>query len=199
MKRTPAKLLIILILFVAANVFTGCKSSGGLIGPSDETAEAAEVVKSANADLKQIKVLYEKNENKRQEIKDAMAADDAAAVRKLSDEVVYLINDGAALGKSALDKIDQARGMNVNEDYAEYLRLKWEALNKQLEAFEQYRQAARKLRDSYDPKNDQVRTAVATEFEQRSENYRKLMEKARDHSSQANELAKEVLRRKADE
>ena len=194
LKRTS----FLLVLLLAAGI-SACKSSGGLIGPSDETAEAAEIVKSANADLKQIKVLYEKNEGKRQEIKDAMAADDAATVRKLSDEVVYLINDGAALGKSALDKIDQARGLNINEDYAEYLRLKWEALNKQLEAFEQYRQAARKLRDNYDPKNDQVRTAVATEFEQRSENYRKLMEKARDHSSQANELAKEVLRRKTDE
>jgi hypothetical protein len=89
--------------------------------------------------------------------------------------------------------------MNINEDYAEYLRLKWEALNKQLEAFEQYRQAARKLRDSYDPKNTQVRDTVAAEFKDRSENYQKLMEKARDHSSQANELAKEVLRRKTDE
>ena len=196
MQRVRRKKILFLILAVA---ISACKSTGGLIGPADETSEAAEIIKSANADLKQIKVLYEKNEGKREEIKQAMSTDDAAAVRKVSDEVVYLINDGAALGKSALDKIDQARGMNINEDYAEYLRLKWEALNKQLEAFEQYRQAARKLRDSYDPKNDQVRAAVATEFEQRSENYRKLMEKARDHSSQANELAKEVLRRKADE
>ena len=198
MNLCPTKLRIALIFFVPVFALT-CKSSGGLIGPSDETAEAGAIVQSANADLKQIKVLYEKNENKRQQIKDAMAADDAATVRKLADEVVYLINDGAALGKSALDKIDQARALNINEDYANYLRLKWEALNKQLEAFEEYRQAARKLRDSYDPKNTQIRDTVAADFKERSLNYQKLMEKARDNSSQANELAKEVLRRNMDE
>ncbi|MCC7308113.1 MAG: hypothetical protein IT173_11145 [Acidobacteria bacterium] len=188
---------LILSIVVAAG-FAGCKSSAGLIGPVDETPEAAELVKSANSDLKQIKVLYEKNENKREEIKKAMAADDAATVRKLTDEVVYIIYDGSALGKSALDKIDQARGLNVNEDYSEYLRLKWEALNEQLNAFEEYRQAARNLRNSYDPKNTQVRDSVAADFKQRSENYRELMEKARNHSSQANELAKEVLQRKTE-
>ena len=174
-----------------------CKSSGGIdiLGPSDETAEAAKIVIEANKDLKAIKVLYGKNENKREELKNAMSTDDTAAVRKLSDEVVYIINDGAALGKSSLDKIDQARELNINADYAEYLRLKWEALNKQLEAFEEYRQAARKLRDNYDPKNTQVRETVAAEFKARSENYQKLMEKSRDYSSQANELAKEVLRK----
>jgi hypothetical protein len=197
MKFSPRKTILFLMLISGLGL-AACKSSTGLIGPSDETEEAKNFVISANADLKKIKILYEDNENKREEIKQAMAAGDAATVRKLSDEVVYLINDGATLGKSALDKIDQARAMNINEDYAEYLRLKWEALNKQLEAFEQYRQAARKLRDNYDPKNTQVRDAVDAEFKERSENYQKLMEKARDHSSLANELAKEVLQRKTE-
>ena len=184
----------IFILFLATAI-SACKSSAGLIGPADETAEAAEIIRSANADLKEIKKLYEANENKRDEIKKAIEADDTDTVRKLSDEVAYLIHDGAALGKSALDKIDRAREMNINEDYAEYLRLKWEALNKQLEAFEHYRQAARKLRDSYDPKNSQAKGAVEAEFKERVENYQKLMEKARDYSSQANELYKEVIQR----
>lgn len=196
MRSRRKKTILILILAFA---IAACKSSAGLIGPADETAEAAEIVRSANADLKQIKVLYDKNEGKREEIRKAIEADDQATVRKLSQEVVDLINEGAMLGKTALDKIDQARALNINEDYAEYLSLKWEALNKQLQAFEEYRQAARKLRDSYDPKNTQVRAAVEADFKQRSENYQKLMEKARDHSSQANELAKEVLQRKTQE
>lgn len=174
---------------------SACKSSAGLIAPADETMKAGEIIESANVDLKQIKILYDKNENKRQQIKDALAAGDAVTVRKLSDDVVYLINDGAALGKKALDKIEQARALNINEDYADYLRMKWEALNKQLEAFEEYRQAARKLRDQYDPKNTQVRAAVEAEFKKRSEAYQRLMEQARDQSTQANELAKEVRQR----
>lgn len=187
-----------LMAFVVVALFGAtfaCKSSNSFIGPSDETADAAKIVIEANKDLKAIRVLYDKNETKRDELKRAMAADDAATVRKLSDEVVDLINEGTVHGKGALDKIDQARDLNINEDYAEYLRLKWEALNKQLEAFEEYRQAARKLRDNYDPKDTKAREAVKADFEARSAAFQKLMEKARDYSSQANELAKDVMRK----
>jgi len=83
--------------------------------------------------------------------------------------------------------------MNANEDYVEYLRLKEEALKRQLEAFENYRQAARSLRDNYDPKNAQLRDKVKDEFKTRSENYQRIMEKARDFSNQANELAKAAI------
>lgn len=189
------KALLVFIAVLFFGVASACKSSGGLIGPSDETAAAAGIVIEANKDLKAIRVLYDQNETKRDELKKAMAADDAATVRKLSDEVVDLINEGTVHGKGALDKIDQARDLNINEDYAEYLRLKSEALNKQLEAFGEYRQAARKLRDNYDPKNSKAREAVKGDFEARSAAFQKLMERARDYSSQANELAKDVLRK----
>ncbi len=188
--------LILAALLLSAAWITACKSSADLLGQSDETAEAAAIIVEANKDLRAIKVLYQKNEGKREELKQAMKADDAPAVRKISGEVVDAINDGAAAGKAALDKIDQARDLNINEDYAEYLRLKWEALNKQLEAFEEYRQAARKLRDNYDPKNAQARDTVIADFEARSENFQKLMEKARDFSSEANERAKDAQKRK---
>lgn len=200
MFRVRIKNWAIFVLAAVLSVgFFGCTSSSGLLGPADETAEAAALVQDANKDLKSIKILYNKHLNKREELKNAMLADDAAKVKKLSDEVVDIINEGEASGKEALDKIDKARELNVNEDYGEYLRLKWEALNSQLAAFEEYRQAARKLRDKYDPKDTKVRDEVVAEFKSRSENFQKLMEKARDHSSQANELAKEVMRRKSEE
>jgi len=178
-------------------VFNSCKSSGNidLLGPSDETAEAATIVLDANKDLKKIKVLYEDHENKREELKKAMQEQDADKVKKISDEVVYLINDGVGLGKGALDKIDQARGMNINADYQEYLRLKSDALTKQLEAFEQYRQAAVSLRNNYDPKDTEMREKVTTDFKAKSEKFQEIMEKARDFSNQANELAKDALKK----
>jgi len=40
-----------------------------------------------------------------------------------------------------------------------------------------------------------MRDKVKEDFKTRVENYRKLMEEARDYSNQANTLAKEVLRR----
>lgn len=183
---------------IAVCLIAGCRSAsrGGfeIIGPSDETAEAAQLIVEANEDLKKIKVLYEKNEGKRAEIKNALEADNAEEVRKISDEVVYIINDGFDFGKNAVDKIARAQEMEINDDYREYLRLKEEALRKQMEAFEHYRQAARLLRDNYDPRNTQQRDKVKAEFTSRSENYAKTMEKARELSNHANELAKEAAR-----
>ena len=191
-----------LILFhLVFGVFIGaaCKSSGRSDGPSlftsDETAQAAQIVASANDDLTKIKVLYKENEGKREEIKKAMEVDDASQVKKVADDVVYLINDGFDNAKSAIDKIEKAQEMQVNDDYREYLRLKEESLKRELEAFENYRQAARTLRDNYDPKNAAMRDKVKEDFKNRVENYRKLMEEARDYSNRANELAKDALRR----
>lgn len=190
--------LFFVCLSLTIIAFTGaCRSSGNsggfeILGPANETAEAAKLVQEANADLKKIKVLYEENENKRQELKTALESDNKEAVKKISDGVVQLINEGFDSGKAAVDKIQQAGDLNINDDYKEYLRLKESALLKQMEAFEQYRQAARTLRDNYDPKNTQQRDKVKKDFEQRSENYREIMEKARSYSEQANELYKET-------
>lgn len=188
-----------LILVIVLTSLQSCKSTGRSDGPSifssDETAEAAKIVASANEDLTKIKVLYKENEGKREDLKKAMEVDDAAKVRKIADEVVYLINDGFDEAQNAIDKIEKAQEMQINDDYREYLRLKEQSLKRELDAFENYRQAARTLRDNYDPKNAAMRDKVKEDFKNRVENYRKLMEEARDYSNQANELAKDALRR----
>lgn len=194
---------MILSIAFGASVSLSCKSGGGLFGPKDETEDAIKLIQEANQDLTKIKKLYAENEGddespgKREQLKKALEANDADQVRKITDDVVYLINDGMDYAKSAVEKIQRAQDMNVNADYKEYLRLKEAALSKQIEAFEQYRQAAKALRDNYDPKNEQLRAKVKTEFDERSDNYRALMEKARDYSSEANDLAKDALRKQA--
>jgi hypothetical protein len=194
--------LLFCFVFITVLIAGSCKKSGtssgiDILGPTDETAEAAKLVAEANEDLTKIKVLYKNNEGKREDLKKALEANDAAKVRKISDDVVYLINDGADNGKSAVDKIEKAQEMQINDDYREYLRLKEESLKLEMDAFEEYRQAARLLRDSYDPKNAALRDKVKEDFKSRSENYRKIMESARDYSNQANELAKEALKKQA--
>lgn len=194
--RTILSGLVLGSLIVAASCKRSGTSSGiSILGPTDETESAGNLVASANEDLQKIKVLYKNNENKREDLKKALEANDADKVRKISDDVVYLINDGSDNGKSAVDKIEKAQEMQINDDYREYLRLKEESLKKEMDAFEEYRQAARVLRDSYDPKNAAVRDKVKDEFKNRSENYRSIMESARDYSNQANELAKEALKK----
>ncbi len=195
-----ARSFLVCAIAIAFLLLASCRSSGSsggldILGPADETAEAGKIVAEANVELKKIKVLYEENENKRQDLKKALESNNTTEVKKISDTVVQIINEGFDYGKSAVEKIQKAQEMNINDDYAEYLRLKEEALKKQMEAFEQYRQAARTLRDNYDPKNTQQREKVKADFETRSENYQKIMEKARDHSNQANELYKETLKK----
>ena len=194
---------ITLTCLIGLNAFAGCRTSGSSGGfeilSSDETPEAAKLVQDANADLKKIKVLYDENEGKRQQIKTAMESDNKEEVKKIADGVVLTINDGFDFGKSAVDKIQQAEDMKINDDYKEYLRLKESALMKQMEAFEQYRQAARTLRDNYDPQNTQLRDKVKADFDTRSDNYQKLMETARNFSNQANELYKDTLRKQQEQ
>jgi len=179
---------------------TDCRRSttgGGLdiLGPPDETADAGAIVADANEDLKKIKVLYDQNLDKREELKKALEANDAEKVKKIADDIVSLINDGTISANSAIEKLQKAQEMQINDDYHEYLSLKEGSIQKELQAFENYRQAARSLRDNYDPKNATQRDKVKEEFKTRSENYQKIMESARDDSSKANELAKEVLRK----
>lgn len=190
--------------FAAVLIF-GCKGSGGggVFGPVDETAEAAKIVAEANVELTKIKTLYRENEGdeekegKRLQLSKALEAKDKEQVRKVTTEIIQLIDEGTSNGQAAVDKIQQARDMQINADYQEYLRLKEEALKKQLEAFAKYRQAAQTLRDNYDPQNTESREKVEGVFKERSESYREIMEKARDHSSQANELYKDVMRKQA--
>lgn len=188
-----------MIFVISLVMLASCRSSGRTDAPSifssDETAEAGKVVATANDDLTKIKVLYKDNEDKREDLKKAMEADNAEQVKKIADEVVDLINAGFDNAQSAIEKLEKAQEMQVNEDYREYLRLKEESLKRELEAFENYRQAARTLRDNYDPKNASQRDKVKQDFKNRVENYRKLMEEARDYSNQANTLAKDALKK----
>ncbi|MGB7068696.1 MAG: hypothetical protein WBD22_04320 [Pyrinomonadaceae bacterium] len=180
-------------------VFTGsCQRSNpsdgfDVLGPTDETGAAGEVIKEANKDLMEIKMLYKNNEGKREELKKALETDDAAAVKRISNEVIDLIDEGTGYGENAARKIRQAQDMEINEDYRDYLKLKEEALKRQFDAFANYKLAAESLRANYDPKNTQLRDKVKEEFKQRSENYRTIMEEAREYSTRANELRKDVI------
>ena len=190
--------IICVIAFLAAVLMTGCKrsSTGGIdILAKDETADAGVIVADANEDLKKIEVLYDQNLDRREELKGALEANDADKVKKVSNDVVDLINDGTNNANSAIEKIQKAQELEINDDYRTYLQLKESSIKKELDAFENYRQAARSLRDNYDPKNTTLRDKVKEEFKTRSENYQKIMEGARDDSSKANELAKDVLKR----
>jgi len=182
--------LSLLILFSSCQK-TDTSESHDIFSFSDETTAAADLVGEANEDLNKIKVIYKRNESKREELKTAMKDNDVESVKKIADELVYIFNDAMALAEGAIEKIEKAEAMNTNVDFKEYLSLKAQSLRKQLEAFENYRQAARVLREGYNPKDDEQRKKVQVAFVEKDANFQKIMEVAKDLSTQANKLAKE--------
>jgi hypothetical protein len=177
-------------------IFSACQKnetsdSFDVLNFSDDTTAAAELVSEANEDLNRIKVMYKKNEVHREELITAMGDKNTEKVKEITDNLVYVINDGIGLGEEAVKKIGRAQDMNINQDFKEYLGLKEESLEKQLEAFENLRQAVRVLRDSFgtnDPKQIEQGKSV---FKEKDEIFVKTMAEAKEISKRANELAKE--------
>ncbi|HEY0429443.1 MAG TPA: hypothetical protein VGC76_16815 [Pyrinomonadaceae bacterium] len=187
--------IILLSIFVLAG--GACSSAGDSSDTAgsffDQTQESVNLVAEANAELKQIKSLFQKNAGWLEELKTAMNNKDEKKVKEISNELVYQINDGTKLGEEAIEKIERAGQMNVNEDFKNYLNLKAESLRKYAEAFEERRQLAILLRDRYDPKNAEQRDFVLEEFKKKEENFKRIIKQAQDTSEKANQLAKESL------
>ncbi len=165
---------------------------------SDDTSDAAALVSQANEDLNKIKVMYKKNEVQREELIAAMSEKDTENVKKITDDLVYIINDGIALGEGAVEKISKAQQMNIDADFKEYLSLKEESLRKQLDAFESRRQAVRLLRDSFGTNDPAMVEKAKLGLKEKEEYFMKTMETSKAISKKANELAKESSKKVKD-
>ena len=195
--------LTFLILFLL--VFPACRKSeissssdsDGLqvFGSSEQTQEAIDLITEANGDLQKVKDIYRANENGVQILTDALNQKDTEKIKKVADDLVYRINDGMLLGESAIKKIEKVQSLNVNDTFKEYLQLKESALRKQLEAFEIRRQAGRQLRDAYGEEDKlKIKIAIA-DLKEKEEKFKDAMEKAREMSLEANQLAKESMQK----
>lgn len=186
---------ILLSLFACKTVET--TEENDILDFSDDTTKAANLVAEANEDLNKIKIMYKRNESQLEELQAALKGNDTAKIKQIADNLVYVINDGANLGQSALEKIEKAEAMNVGVDFKDYLDLKSQSLRKQLEAFEHRRQAAILLRDSSGT-NDPAAVKKAQEaFKSQEEIAKKIIAEAHEISKKANELAKESSKRPA--
>ena len=187
-------LSLLIFLFSACQKNNNSDSSGiDVFGLTDQTAEAGAVIQDANEDLKKNRKMYKENQSRIDELKTAMNDKKIDEVKKIADELVYIINDGFVLGESAISKIEKAEALNTNDKYKEYLQLKKGSLKKQLDAFEFRRQAAQLLRDAFGNKDKLEIEKAKSEFREKEENFQKYMEIAREMSGEANQLAKETL------
>lgn len=178
----------------------GCQKNSGVshttsILSSDETADAGELVKEANVELKEVKKIYKANESRVEDLQKAIENKEIDKVKEISDELVLQINNGLVSAKSAIEKIEKAESMNINDSYKEYLQMKRIAILKQIEAFENRRQAAQLLRDAYGNKNPQEVEKVKNIVKEKEYNFQKLMQEGGDESKEADDLAKESVKK----
>lgn len=197
-----AKVLLIIFLAVSLAAFACRKSessatepTGGIdiLGLSDQTTEAVELINGANAQLRKIKTIYRENNGQVDELKEAMKANDIGTVKKIADGLVIQINDGMNLGEDAISKIERAQEMQINEKFKEYLRLKEQALRKQHDGFRFRFEAAKFLRDKFGGKDKAEIEAAKEQLKEQDDNFQKYMLAARDLSQEANKLYKESL------
>lgn len=192
---------LLLIIWLIALLFSACQKksseSGGFdILSTDDTKEAVDLINDANSDLKKIKAIYKDNMGKTVELKAAMSNKENEKVKEIAGNLVTEIDNGVTLGESAYQKIEKAKGLNINDTYKEYLDMKSEALRKQLEAFEYRRKSAILLRDSFGGKEQKEIEGIKIKFKELDDNFQKLMEEGRTLSEDANELAKEAAKSK---
>lgn len=187
------KTLKILLVFSLLLTFA-CKKDGdsSILSLRNDTNEAVKLIDLANKDLQEIKRLYKANENRVEDLKIAMKDKKIEEVKKIADDAVYAINDGMRLGIDAVKKIDEAKNLDINDDFREYLDLKENSLRKLMEAFELRREIAIALRNGYDPENTTQRDLVLATFREKDEQFKKLQEEAQKESRKANLLAKEA-------
>ena len=163
---------------------------------SDDTAKAVELIQAANDELKRIKILYNENETELKELREASKNQDIAKIKQISNDLVYVINDGFIFADSAKSKIDEAQQLNINPHFKDYLGLKEDSLDLQIEAFKSLHEAARLLRDSAGSQNKDEMEKAKLVFKEKDENFKKKMEEAKQKSEQADELAKNAMQEK---
>ncbi len=183
----------IIILFLAA-LLSACSKKADEPGifSSDESEKAVELVAEANGKLREIKQILKENESRLEDLKSALGAKNTTEVKKISEQLINEIGRGTKLGQEAWGKLDEAQGLNINDDFRKYLSLKSRSLLKYAEAYEERRQLAMLLYDKYDPNNADQKKIVSEEFERREEIFMKIMKEAGDLSSQAIQLAKDA-------
>ncbi len=191
MQKNFIKILLFLLLFSACSEKNDSSDTLDIFS-SDQAEEAAKLIEEANVKLNEIKQILKQNESRLEDLKMALSAKNATKVKELSDQLINQINLGTKLGEEALSKINEAQGLNINDDFKKYLGLKTQSLLKYSEAYEERRKLAILLRDNYDPNNAEQRKTVVAEFERREVIFLNIMKEAGELSLQANQLAKDV-------
>lgn len=191
-------ILLIYICFIASckKVETGDDNSSIVSFSTDDTEKAIALIQEANDELRRIKILYNENESDLKNLREAAKNQDVAKIKQIANDLVYVINDGFIFADSAKSKIDDAQQLNINSQFKDYLGLKEDSLDLQIEAFKSLHEAARLMRDGAGSQNKEEIELAKLSFKEKDDTFKKKMEEAKQKSVQADELAKNAMQEK---
>lgn len=192
------KRFLVTILFLSL-FLTACGNNDNQSSffKSDQTQEAGAIIMDANNDLKEIKKIYKDNQGRVDELKEAIGSNDGDKIEKvktIAKELVIQINSGIVLAEKAVEKIETAEGMNINDKYKEYLYLKKSALKKQMDAFELRRKSAMALSEELDISDSEAFKKAALILKVNEDEFQKRIEEGKNLSQEANQIAKDASR-----
>ncbi len=171
----------------------GSGETGDQLGifEADDTEKAIELIGEANQNLRSIRVLYNNNDSKVDELKEALDSQDIEKVKTLTEDLSRIITDGYVLAESALEKIEKTQELDIHTDWKDYLRLKQESIEMQIKAFNYRRDSARLFKEKFGGKDKLQMVQAKQTFLKNEENYAKNMAEAKKKNVEADELAKE--------
>lgn len=190
MKNT-VYVVLFLVFFALACGNSNSGDNWDPLGLNDETDKVTELVKNANDDLREIRKIQRANNGKLEELQAAMSERDTPAAQKILDQLIVAVGDGIALAETANAKISEATEKKTNDKFSEYLRLKEQALSKQIDAFKFRLQVAKDLRDKFGATNAEESEKAKADFVRQEESFQKLWEAAEDLNNRATKLAVE--------
>jgi len=192
MKNLVSTILILAAFALACGGSdSGDSSSGGIFSFGDETGEANQLAGKANENLIKIGKIHKANAKKLDDLQEAMRERDTARTQQILEELINAIEEGLSLGELAYTRVSEAAGKKTNEIFSEYLRLKKEALRKQIDAYEFRLKVARDLRDKFGSNKPEEIERAKSDFAVNQENFQKLWDAAEDLNERANRLARE--------
>lgn len=180
-KLTAVLALGLIVVFALA-----CSKFG-----KNDVADANKLIQEANAKIKQIDKIQDENETNVRDLEAADKAHDTAKVKSELDVLIKAIDDGLKLGEDAAKNFEEAAKKDIDSKAKEYLDLTSQSLRKKIEAFKERREAAKIMRENYDSTDrDKLATAIA-DFRKRNDNYKKLLDQAKDLARKADKIASE--------
>lgn len=188
-------LLTTVLMISACGEKNNQSQSSGSVFSSDDTEEAVALITEANVELKKIKKIYRENEGRIEEIQIAMSNKENEKVKKIADDLVFKINDGLVLADKAIIKINEAKSLNINSTFREYLERKSHSLDRQRDAFEYRRQAAELLSKGFGSNDPKQIEGIRAVFKEKDVEFQKAWQEGRDESLEANDFYKESLQK----